>query len=156
MPAVSARAQRWVGLLLLVTVTLPLAGCKKKPPTPVAVKGRALDAAGKPLTDLLLVFHPQDKENQSQVPSAILKEGHFEVQCLPGRYRVTLGVIPVAGQAPASSGVLVDPGKADNPKQDSIPAPYRNSTNSPWEITISENGKADLELRLQPLHPPAD
>ena len=155
MPPVAGTIHRGAWLLTLLALALLVSGCKKKPPpSAVAVKGTALGADGKPLSNVVLLFHPQDKDNQTRVPHAVVKDGRFETTCLPGSYKVTLNVIPAHGHAPASGGALADPGKGDNPQQESIPASYRNANTSPWKVSIPASGKEDFELRVQPLFGP--
>jgi hypothetical protein len=143
------RVPAW--LLVALVLAAPTTGCKKKTlPTPVPVKGRVVDADGKPLDRLILFFHPSDKENQVRIPPAVaVNNGRFETKCLPGRYKVTLGVIPAGGHNPMGGGALADPGKGDNPQLESIPLPYRKPDTSPWEVSIPASGKDDLELRVQ-------
>jgi hypothetical protein len=130
---------------------LLLAGCTKPPPpAPVEVKGRLL-RGGKPLTHMVVTLHPREDQNKNNRPIAAVdpKSGQFQLQCVPGRYKVTVAPIPVqqvatpaggddgnAGQQPAS----VDPRL--------VPSRYRDAESSPWEITVATGNSDEIVLTV--------
>src|SRR6266851_2378267 len=80
---------------------LLVTGCAQPPAAPVAVKGRATRADGKPITRMVITFNPREDQNKKNRPSAVLDaKGQFQLDCLPGRYKVT--VAPIPGQAAAA------------------------------------------------------
>lgn len=141
-------------LLLCVLV----AGCgKKAPPDPVEVKGR-VDDTKKVGTPFLLVFHPQDESNRRHRPTveAAAKTGSFTLECLPGRYKVTLAQPqgPAQEGGPATLPPETQPPKTiiSTPKLPDwiIQAGYTDPQKTPWEIEVPEGGTTDLVLPLKP------
>lgn len=138
----------WVVLLLAAGILA--AGCGKKPqPAKVTVKGKVVYTGGKPVTDLVLTFYPQEDANKQNIPTALLgKEGTFRFDCLPGRYKAT--VAPIARQGHAPGGGAPGPGAGGTPKLPTgIPQKYLSSTGSPWDVDIPAEGKQDVELTLR-------
>jgi hypothetical protein len=129
---------------------LLLAGCTKPPPPAfVTVKGRLL-RSGKPLTQMVVTFHPREDQNKNNRPIAAVdsKTGQFELQCLPGKYKVTVAPIPLQ-QAAAPAG---DDGNAGqqptNVDPRLIPSRYRDAESSPWEITVAPGNSDEIVLTV--------
>ena len=144
-------------LMLLAVASLPIAGCsgsKSAPAVPVAVTGRVLDAAKKPITGMLITFHLQGGAQAGNSRSdALDKEGRFKVEIIPGQYKVTLAPIPSQHGATDGTGELaVPPGKGLDPKKPAkdkgIPHAYSDAQSSPWDVNIPPEGK-ELTLTVQ-------
>jgi hypothetical protein len=139
-------------LVVLLAAGALAAGCgKKAPPEQVTVKGKVVYPDGKPVTDLVLTFHPQEDVNKTSRPSDFLsKKGTFRFDCLPGRYKATLAPIPRQGHAPTGPDGTPGPGPVNTPKVPAgIPQKYLFEKESPWEVDVPVDGKRDVELKLK-------
>jgi hypothetical protein len=147
------RPAAWV---LLVLAAAPLAGCSKKVPElkAVPVRGHLLQADNTPYQKVMvLVFYPADESAGRTLPSPSTStsptDGSFSVECVPGRFKVTLAPISSSQGNPAGGGG----GPAANaPKMEDIGAlkKYLSASTTPWEVTISDGGTENLELKIQP------
>jgi len=135
-------------LILLLAASLLAPGCGKKTPQPVTVKGKVVYPDGKPVTDLVLFFHPQEDVNKQSTPSAFLgKEGTFQFDCLPGRYKATVAPIARQGHAP---GGAPGPAVGGTPQLPTgIPQKFLSATGSPWNVDVPADGKQDVVLTLK-------
>jgi hypothetical protein len=139
-------------LVVLLAAGTLAAGCgKKTPPEQVTVKGKVVYPDGKPVTDLVLTFHPQEDVNKTSRPSDFLsKKGTFRFDCLPGRYKATVAPIPRQGHAPSGPDTAPGPGPINTPKLPAgIPQKYLSATESDWEIDVPVGGTRDLVLTLK-------
>jgi hypothetical protein len=140
-----------VGVVAVSLLALPLAGCgggKKAEPT-VPVKGKLVNTAGKPLPNLVLTFHPQEEVNKGHAGSAVTdKDGRFSTTCVRGRYKITVAAIPKQhAQGNPSGGGVVVPSKDGGGV--SLAAIYRDSIQTPLEMTVPEGGKEDVVLTVR-------
>ncbi len=132
------------GLLACLLAT----GCNVAP-VPIVVKGRVVRADGKPLTHMIVVFHPRDDQSKARLPQAVLDEktGEFLVECLPGKYKVTLAPIHMRASGGPTSG---DPGGATPPGTDTTGAgKYGDVESSPWEVTVSPGNSDEMVLTVK-------
>jgi hypothetical protein len=143
---------RWsqAGLALASLLVLPLTGCGGKKAEPlVPVKGRLVNAAGKPLANVILTFHPQEEVNKGHRGDAFTdKDGRFSANnCVRGRYKVTLEVPRKHGQAEPAGGLVAAPGKDGG--NAGFSSRYRDSMSTPLEVTVPEGGKEDVVLTVR-------
>jgi hypothetical protein len=132
--------------LALVAVVLT-AGCRKQPPQPVDIKGKAEKADGKPLAGVLLRFHAQEAaSNQAALSCATQADGSFSTRGVPGNYKVTVGAIPTRVGGSPATGSVEGTGKTSLPD---VPAIYQSLTETPWDVTVDEGGKTDIVLKLK-------
>src|SRR5262249_7535875 len=116
---------------------------------PVEVAGRVESSSGKPIDNAVVTFHPADESNKrGNLLSAPVQKGQFSGRCLPGRYKVTLtplagGTANPAGGASPSAGTTPDKGVS------TIPESYRSAATTPLEVTVPDEGKKDLQLKIQ-------
>ena len=124
-----------------------LAGCKDKPPEPVSIKGKVQYEDGKPVSEMVLTFHPMDETNKNTRPVQVTdKKGNFSIPCVKGRYKVTLAALPkgpAGGGAGGPSGGFT-PGADSGPKNI-----YRDPQKTPWLIDVPEKGKVDIVLTVK-------
>lgn len=143
-----ARLPRFAVLLAACALA---AGCgKPKPPEPVTVEGKVVGIDGKPLTGLVLTFHPQEDVNKASRPSAHLgqKDGSFRLDCIPGRYKATL--TPVPRQFGAEPGSGPGPGPIGLPKlPEGLPRKYLSATDSDLTVDVPAEGARNLVLQLK-------
>ena len=148
MPSLSWRTLALAGAVLC----LPAAACGRKPAAPVAVKGRVERADGGSLKELLVTFHPQDEGNKAGrlLVAPLGAGGSFAGECLPGRYKVTLGRVLThhGGASAGGAGVPATKGPA-RAEPWSVLGRYRQAHTTPWEVTIPEGGKQDVVLTLR-------
>jgi hypothetical protein len=139
-------------ILMMAAVAALAGGCEKPAPPSadgtVKIKGRAEDVEGKPLGRMVLRFHPQDEANKlTRLTCLTQANGSFEGQCLPGRYKVTLGMMTeVPADAKPAPGKAVP---APPPLPDAIPKAYATEAETPWEVVVPPGGKTDLVLRVK-------
>jgi len=79
-------------MCLFASALLPLVGCTAKPPQPVAVHGRLLDAKEQGLANVIKRFVSAIDEQSAD--SVTQKNGAFTLSCRPGVYRVILMTVP--------------------------------------------------------------
>jgi hypothetical protein len=123
----------------------------------VPVKGKVVSADGKPVKGMVMSFHPDDELTKSaRLQSALLPaDGSFAVECLPGRYKVTLGPLPKsAGDAPAAGPGSVpaptpNPTAAPNDPTARLLARLADHTQTPLEVTVPAGGTSDLVLTVK-------
>jgi hypothetical protein len=137
--------------VLLVACAVATGCGKKKPPEKVTVEGKVVSADGKPVTGLLVKFHPQEDVNKTDNPADFLsKQGTFRFQCLPGRYKATLAPVALHGHVPSGPGAVPGPGPVNTPKLPAgIPSKYLSAPESPWEVDIPVGGTQDVVLTLK-------
>jgi len=145
----AARRAPRTALLVGAALALALAsGCGEKPRSPVTVRGQVKREDGKPLPPISLAFHPQDRANRL-MPTAVpdVKDGTFEVRCLPGKYKVTLAPLQAAEDDPARAkdGKTGAPAPGGNLR---LPARYQSASDTDWAVEVPATGKDDLVLRL--------
>jgi hypothetical protein len=142
-------------VFVIAVGTTSLVACtpvKPTMPAPVPVTGQVVDAAGKPVTKLMISFHAQDGPQAGNRPAdALDKDGRFKVSCVPGRYKVTLAPIPSShGSTEGGEELAAPPAKrAEPPKRfQGIPRAYSDAASSPWDVTILPEGK-ELTLKVE-------
>lgn len=141
-----------VGPALTVFALVCLGCSKQEPPKPVSISGKAQYANGKPITGMVLTFHPRDDSNKSNLPIAILEgqDGRFALSCLPGKYKITM--VPIPTSAVSMGGVELPPagpiGKGKD-KQQMMLDNYRSPESSPWEITVLPDGNSEVVLTFR-------
>lgn len=144
---------RTLALIFLALACLLPIGCRKKPLPKVAIAGVALNAQNKPLDKLIIKFHPQDEDNKFSSLETAVNNGKFEGKLQPGRYKVTLAIIPIevgpgAGgpgtppQVPAASG-------KHGAAVGGIPSQYLTEEKTPWDVTIPADGNQDMKLTMK-------
>lgn len=144
--------------LLALAVAVVVAGCGEPPAPPrgeVAVAGKMLDAAGRPLAAKVVSFNPQERDQKINSASTDQK-GHFALKLVPGKYHVTVADPARAGHAmadPAAGGVTApekgkDMGKATAIQPGGIPNDYRNANETPWKIVVPDAGQSDIKLQI--------
>ena len=133
---------------LPLVCTIVLLGCGSKPPAPrnaVAVSGQMLDASGKPLAMKVVSFNPQERDQKNN-STGTDTQGKFTLKLVPGKYHVTVAEAARAATADGTAGGVTGPDKAG--KMGGIPNQYRNPNETPWQITIPDEGQADLVLQI--------
>jgi hypothetical protein len=133
-----------------VILSLGLPACGTKPePAPVAVKGHVQYASKKPVTNMILIFHPLDDTRTNKIPSFVLdKEGRFQDNILPGRYKATLANIPAGSGSGPAGGSDVRAGKKGSAGPNPLKR-YQDRDQSPWEVVIPGTGTEDLVLTVR-------
>ena len=132
------------GVLLLA-----LAGCAK-PPDPVTVRGKVVQNK-KAKGGVLVTFWPQDSRQKLPPPALADDQGQFEVQCVPGKYKVTIIAPSQGAEAAAEAG---GPATANNPSAPARGAPgfvspmANDPTRSRLAIEVPAGGISDVVLRL--------
>ncbi len=124
-----------------------LMGCSKPPATrnAVTVSGQMLDAGGKPLALKVVSFNPQERDQKNN-SSGTDAQGKFTLKLVPGKYHVTVAEAARAAAADGTAGGVTAPDKAG--KMGGIPIQYRNPNETPWHITIPDEGQVDLVLQI--------
>ena len=130
----------FVGAIILI-------GCSSQPASrnPVTVSGQMLDAGGKPLAMKVVSFNPQERD-QKNSSSGTDAQGKFTLKLVPGKYHVTVAEAARAATADGTAGGVTAPDKAG--KMGGIPIQYRNPNETPWHITIPDEGQGDLVLQI--------
>jgi hypothetical protein len=149
------RAFTWIWAVALISAAFAAAipGCSRAKPAeaaPVAVSGRVVNSAGKPITGMLVSLHAQEGVHAGDRPSAPLdRDGRFSLTCIPGRYKVTLAPIPIHHGNAEGNGELAAPAaKRPEPPKGGVPRRYSDAQSSPWDVTIPPEGK-ELLLRVE-------
>jgi len=138
----------------LAVALLLASACSEKPLSPVTVKGQVKREDGKPLPPISLAFHPQERTNRRNMPTTIpdAKDGTFTVQCLPGKYKVTLAPLQSAEDDPAAA----KGGKTGTPASGAalaLPVRYQSASETEWSVEVPATGKDDLVLTVKALKP---
>ena len=116
---------------------------------PVDVKGKAEDADGKPLGDMILRFRPVEEANKGQwLTCPTQADGSFVGKCLPGRYKVTLHARAKALPDDKVADKLKGPPPTP-PLPDDIPKKYGSAADTPWEVVVPDGGKTNIVLKIQ-------
>src|SRR5579883_268382 len=132
----AVRCACWLPLLVAVT------GCGSKPPSKVDMAGQVLQQDGKaPTEPLVVIFDPQETRNAKTRPAALVQEGRFQDQGLPGRYKISVNHIGNQGAANPAGGAKQGPSSPG--------PPIKPKKVSPAENTIPPEGKKDITLSLQ-------
>jgi hypothetical protein len=141
MPRPRAAAALLAGLVVA-------AGCTGRPPEPVTVRGKILDARQKPLAGVIVRFWPADLQGGSAGDRLTGADGTFEVSCPPGKYHVTLMAVPAAHGADPASGKAPQPAKSPATPA-TIPPSYQDAQKTPWrDIHVGPGGRAGLVLAI--------
>lgn len=133
-------------------------GTAPPPPTPIPVKGKVVFTDGKPVKGMVLTFHPDDEATKlARLQSAPLPDdGSFSFECLPGRYKATLGAIPKSAGAAADG-----PGTAPPPIAPAAPvgtstdtkaavlARHADALRTPLTAEVPAGGTSDLVLTVK-------
>jgi hypothetical protein len=128
-----------------------ITGCgpKVRPlPEAVAVAGKVVNGAGKPVTEIVVTLHPADDgSTEGTIPTAAVdSKGAFALKARPGKYKVTIAKIPGgASGAPglAAAPVVLNPG-ADTAMAGMTRKPvYNDFKYTPLQLDVPEGGKAD-------------
>jgi hypothetical protein len=146
------RAARRAGILPpLVGLCLAASGCGKGP---VPAEGLIVTSEGQPVWGVAVGFWAKGQERQ---PFTTLTdpEGHFNLTCPGGEYRVTV-VPPNAKGARRGSGVgpLPSGGRREGPSarvQPPVPGPYWRADTTPLRVRVPASGVKDLVLEVQDL-----
>jgi hypothetical protein len=127
-------------------LSLALTGCGgEKEPVPVMVKGKVRYAGGKPVVNMVLIFHPLDDTRKRTTPSFVLDhDGRFQDVILPGRYKATLTPLPTMNREGPAEGMEAHPLNQRRTWLPLVMARYQDRLQSPWEIVIPETGTEDL------------
>jgi hypothetical protein len=131
------------GVLLLA-----LTGCTK-PPEPVTVRGKVVQNK-KAKGGVLVTFWPQDSR-QKMASVVADDQGQFELQCVPGKYKVTIIAPSQGAESGAEAG---GPAAANNPSAPARSAPglispkANDPTGTRLSVEVPAGGLSDVVLRL--------
>src|SRR5262245_37545142 len=124
---------------------LALAGCSK-PPDPVTVRGKVVQNK-KAKGGVLVTFWPQDTR-QKMATAVADDQGQFEIQCVPGKYKVTIIAAAQGAEAAAEAG---GPAAANNPSAPARPGPgsisrksYYDQTGTRLSVDVPAGGLSDV------------
>jgi len=121
-----------------------LGGCGSAGPRMVTVSGQ-VTLNGKPLEEGTIVF--QDPQGNAPTAQAVIQQGRYSCQVLPGRKKVIIQGFKVVGQERASR---VDP---DSPlvdrKEQFLPAKYSSPTATALTAEIGPSGNRALNFDLK-------
>jgi hypothetical protein len=145
------RTKRVIGVVVFGLAAIMLIGCNNTPPPkPVKITGKVQYANGKPVTGMVLTFNPREEINKNDRPIFVLQgtDGRFEIECLPGKYKVTMVPIP---SNPGSMGNIQlpptkEPEKGKTSPQQMLLNNFRSPDTSPWEINILPEGTLEQVL----------
>jgi len=113
--------------LLSLAVLAAAVGCagKPPPPTPVEVKGRVLDRAGKGVAKKVISLIPAEESNKNgpRLTKVTGEDGSFSGTCWPGKHTASVapiplgspGGMPTGGVAGGDSGPPVSAGTVEVP-----------------------------------------
>ena len=115
--------------VIVLAITLQLAGCGGSSAPPAATVSGLVTLAGKPLAAGTLLF----MTDEGQAASAVLgADGAYTLHCLPGRYKVA--VTPPAPLDPLASPAGSPP--AATPSQPAIPKRYQDFGSSGVSLEV--------------------
>jgi len=137
-------------IVLSGLVAIALGGCGK-PVAPVAVKGKVV-YQGKGVGGAHLTFWPKNSR-EKQVDVFADPQGGFELECVPGAYKVT--VLPGSRSGdPAGvdgTGPIDARGPAARPGGESqLPAIMQDAVRTPLSVDVPAGGVEDVVLKLDP------
>jgi len=133
-----------LGSLLFLIAT----GCGKKPVPLVSVEG-TVQVKGKPGSNVLLTFWPQESKMGTRVTAYCDAKGQFRLECPAGLYKVT-----VLGKLPEISSPGLDREPASTTPKDPakatvyVPDKYGNTSLTPLTVEVPEGGKKDLVVTV--------
>ncbi len=141
---------------LLFVVCLTIVACTKTRPTlpeAVTISGQILDTKGKPIANKLMVFfHPTDVNYTQEVKptNAAKEEGKFDMKVRPGKYKVTLGIIPTmhGAGAPGNTGAPMSPSAEKGHTAAIYPNEYGNEVTTPWSVEVKPGTNAPFTLQI--------
>jgi hypothetical protein len=155
--------RRTAGLLLLVALPLPLAGCGRPP---LGTVSGVVTLDGKPLPDVEVRFLPDPEQGtrganascytDTQGRYVLRTERHGRDGALVGIHRVVfvdIAALPSPGGLPG----MEDPGaprpnprpKAQKPKKNRVPAPYADPNHTPFRTVEVKLGDQMLNFDLK-------
>jgi hypothetical protein len=134
--------------VLAGVLVVALAGCGK-PPDPVTVRGKVVQNK-KTKGGVLVTFWPQDSR-QKMATVVADDQGQFELQCVPGKYKVTIIAPSQGAEAAAEAG---GPAAANNPSAParggpgSISRKANDPTGTRLSVDVPSDGLSDVVLSL--------
>jgi hypothetical protein len=141
--------KKWA-IVLVGLLSLTLGGCTK-PVAPVAVKGKVV-YRGKGVGGAHLTFWPKNSR-EKQVDVFADPQGAFELECIPGAYKVTVLSGSRSGDPSGADGA--GPIDARNPAAlpvggSTLPANVQDAVRTPLSIEVPGGGMEDVVLKLDP------
>jgi hypothetical protein len=142
---------KYLVLLLAGILTLTLAGCGKPATPPVPVKGKVIHQ-GKAVAGAHVTFWPKNSR-EKQVDAFADSQGAFELECIPGAYKVT--VLPgsrsgdpsgAEGSGPIDSRAPAAPATGGPP----LPKNVQDAVRTPLSVDVPAGGTDDVVLKLDP------
>jgi hypothetical protein len=113
-------------------------------------------ADGKPVANMVLTFHPADEATKTaRLATAVLPtDGSFAVECLPGRYKVTLAAIPkgagtASTEGPGAAPAPAAPTKPPTDAKSLMLAQHADITRTPLTAEVPAGGASDLVLTVK-------
>ena len=131
----------------LVLGGLLIGGCARQTPqqAPVAVRGKVFDARKKAMAGVIVRFWPQPT-HASSTDGLTTADGSFEVQCVPGKYEVTLQAVPLQFGGEPAAMPAPDAKKGSAPRA-SFPVRFKDVAKTPWrDIDVPDGGRDGVEL----------
>jgi hypothetical protein len=129
----------WTGAFSVIIVVL-VAGCGRDLPIKsVTVRGKVVGRPGKSVGPAAVIFWPENSKKNPGGTAACETDGSFSLECLPGKYRVTVSPIRPKGAT------------APPPPQGSearIPTKYQNALSTPLIVNVPETGADNIILNL--------
>jgi hypothetical protein len=123
----------------ILCLSAALVGCG---PGGEPVQGSVLDPGGNQVQGVMVVFYPGGAGEPIQAP--VDPEGHFNLRCPSGEYKVTVTSISGATIAPGPSGrPFMRPTGAFV-----IPRKYSRLGTTDLVVTIPSSGDQDVKIRL--------
>ena len=138
-------------LVLVGIWAMALAGCAKPAAPPVPVKGKVIHQ-GKAVAGAHVTFWPKNSR-EKQVDAFADSQGAFELECIPGAYKVT--VLPgsrsgdpsgAEGSGPIDSRAPAAPPTGGPP----LPKNVQDAVRTPLSVDIPAGGTDDVVLKLDP------
>jgi hypothetical protein len=138
--------QTFCGLLAGALLLAP-GGCSKAP-DPVTVRGKVVQNK-KAKSGVLVTFWPEDSR-QKMASVVADDEGQFEIQCVPGKYKVTVIAAVRGAEAAAEAG---GPAAANNPSAPargagSLSPKANDPTTTRLSVEVPPGGRSDVVLTL--------